>query len=122
MQNWSDYSKELNNRRIPFFKEKEVWWTAIGINIGHEENGKGEQYVRPVLVLKKFGRATFLGVPFSTSLNTHKLDIEFQLNGRLNKALISQQRTYDARRLLTKIGKLDQELFDRIRKTAKDIL
>ena len=25
-----------------FFREKEVWWIALGVNIGFEQDGKGK--------------------------------------------------------------------------------
>ena len=39
---------------VRYFYEREVWWTAIGHNVGNEEDGKGAKYARPVLVLRKF--------------------------------------------------------------------
>ena len=26
----------------PFFKERDIWWMSIGINVGYEEDGKHE--------------------------------------------------------------------------------
>ncbi len=35
-------------------KEKEAWIASMGKNIGREQNGSGESFSRPVLVVKKF--------------------------------------------------------------------
>ncbi|MCB9811044.1 MAG: hypothetical protein H6779_04545 [Candidatus Nomurabacteria bacterium] len=35
------------------FKERDIWWCSLGVNVGHEENGKGGVFNRPVLVVKK---------------------------------------------------------------------
>ena len=54
---WHKKKKALNEREDIdniFFREKEVWWTALGVNIGFEQDGKGEEFRRPVLILKKF--------------------------------------------------------------------
>ena len=40
--------------RTVHIKECEVYWCILGENIGDEENGKGEGFKRPVLVIKKF--------------------------------------------------------------------
>ncbi len=65
---WDKFYKKLEGFGDgPFFKEREIWWVSIGINIGHEEDGKGEQYSRPVLILKKFNKYTFSGIPLSTT-------------------------------------------------------
>jgi len=39
-----------------FFLEGEVWWTALGVNIGHEIDGKNEFCERPVVILKKIDK------------------------------------------------------------------
>jgi mRNA-degrading endonuclease toxin of MazEF toxin-antitoxin module len=119
---WNNFSNKIINYEPPFFRERDVWWTAIGINVGHEENGKGSEYSRPVLILKKFGKSTFLGVPFTTKINRKVNSFDFIFNGKLNLALLTQMRVFDSRRLLKKIGKLNIELFQKIRKNAKDLL
>ncbi len=43
-----------------FYREKEIWWAALGQNIGYEVNGKNESYERPVLILKRYNEAFFL--------------------------------------------------------------
>ena len=46
-------------------KEKDVWYAQLGVNIGNEEDGKGNTFKRPVLVIKKFGNM-FLVIPMTT--------------------------------------------------------
>ena len=41
------------------FKEGEIWWCRIGMNIGHETYGKGASFSRPVLIFKKFSNDFF---------------------------------------------------------------
>ncbi len=56
---WNEKKKKLDVRVIEetlFFKEAEVWWIHIGLNIGFETNGKGEEFTRPVLILKKYNK------------------------------------------------------------------
>jgi mRNA interferase MazF len=51
----------------PYCNEREIWWAAIGLNIGFEEDGKGAEYARPVLVVRKFGGGLFYALPLSTT-------------------------------------------------------
>ena len=37
----------------------------MGLNIGYEQDGKGEDFLRPVLILKKFNKRVFLGIPLT---------------------------------------------------------
>ncbi len=55
---WNNQKKviqQLNNQGI-LFSEREVWWCALGENIGDEENGKNELFERPVLIIRKCRR------------------------------------------------------------------
>lgn len=50
---WNHIKKEIhNNRNANFVKEGCVYWVNIGYNIGNEVYGKGENFERPVLVMK----------------------------------------------------------------------
>lgn len=60
----------------PMFKERDVWWVSIGINVGYEEDGKHEKFLRPVLVLRKFNRKLFLGVPMSTKIKDSRYYVQ----------------------------------------------
>jgi len=122
--NWNVFHKNLDsNDNIPFFKEREVWWTVLGINVGHEEDGKGEQYSRPFLILRKFGKYTFAGIPLSTTKKISRLHYRFVfIEGVESVALLGHNRSFDSRRLLEKIGTVDEITFQGIRKAAKDIL
>jgi len=46
----------------PKFQEGDVWWCHIGENVGHEECGKGNKFLRPIIVLKKFNKRNFIRI------------------------------------------------------------
>ena len=50
-----------------YFKRREMWWANIGLNIGFEVKGKGENFARPVLILKELSPDTCLIIPLTTS-------------------------------------------------------
>lgn len=47
---------EYVNETTHEFNQNEVWWCALGLNIGDEEDGKNELYERPVLIVRKFNK------------------------------------------------------------------
>ena len=66
---WNPIKKSLDDTKsTPTFKEREIWWCSVGINIGHESDGKNELYHRPVLIIRKFSKRLFWGIP-TTSQN-----------------------------------------------------
>ncbi len=98
---WTARKITLNDGRArPYFHERQVWWTAIGHNIGDEEDGKGNNFTRPVLIIKKFNRSLFYGIPLSTNLKTGKYYHTLTIRGKKRVALLSHMRDYDAKRLL----------------------
>jgi mRNA interferase MazF len=121
---WNDIKKKIDSRlSTPFYHEREVWWCALGLNVGSEQNGSSGEYRRPIIVLRGLGRETCLVIPLTTSKQTHSFRPGVGLiDGKGASALISQMRVIDTRRLVRKIGMLNKETFERIRKTARDLL
>ncbi len=86
--------------RMPFFYEQEIWWINMGLNLGSEEDGKGTGFLRPVIILRRFNRQLFYGVPISTTTKTGPFYYSFSEGiAQPITALLSQVRAYDSRRL-----------------------
>ena len=49
----------------PFFHEREIWFCYVGANVGFEQDGSGSEFIRPVVVLRKFNNAVFWAVPLT---------------------------------------------------------
>ncbi|MFA5830364.1 MAG: type II toxin-antitoxin system PemK/MazF family toxin [Candidatus Paceibacterota bacterium] len=117
--------KKKNIHKTPdalYFREREIWWVSIGVNVGFEEDGKNEYFTRPVLVLKKFSKNVFVGIPLSTTKKEGKYYFKFSFLDNESTALLSQIRLFDTRRLKDKMGKLKNEVFQQIRGEMKNIL
>ena len=78
--------------RTHIIKQGEVYWCSLGINIGDEQNGKGVDFRRPILVFKKFNNNIFLGVPLSTKNKENKYYIQVTVKDVIQSAMISQIR------------------------------
>jgi mRNA interferase MazF len=49
---WNKKKKALNETDFTdYVHEREVWWCALGVNVGLEADGKHDNFERPVLVL-----------------------------------------------------------------------
>jgi len=93
---WIVKKKGLHYRSVvpPLFKERDIWWVSVGVNVGFEEDGKDSNYVRPVLIVKKFNREIFLGVPMSTKLKNNKYYIPVTVKKNSVSVMISQMRIF----------------------------
>ncbi len=88
-----------------YFKEGQVWWASVGQNIGVESNGKNDSFERPVIILKKFNKDSFLGVMLYSKSKQRDHYIKLQdIKGASNIANISQIKTMSSKRLLRKIS------------------
>jgi predicted glycosyltransferase/mRNA-degrading endonuclease toxin of MazEF toxin-antitoxin module len=109
---WNELKKKLNsNNKLLNFREREVFFISMGVNVGFEVYGKGDCFLRPVVILKKFSKYSFLAVPLSSKLKNGNFYHEVKFSDRTNIALLSQIRTFDTRRLRYKIGKLSIKEF-----------
>lgn len=114
---WIKLKKDLHERRRipPYVREKEIWWARIGENIGHEMNGKNEQFSRPVLIFKKLSQSLFFAIPLTTQMKTGTWFVSYRQSSILAVACLHQARTIDYRRLSKKLGELDDSDFKRIK-------
>ena len=99
---WNERKKQTHRRNdAPFCHERKLWWCALGVNVGFEQDGSGEDYRRPVLILKGLSAATCLVVPLTTSTRRHPLRPSIGLVEEKNAhALLSQVRVIDTKRLV----------------------
>jgi mRNA interferase MazF len=103
-------------RKLPTFNEREIWWCSIGMNIGFEIYGKGEKFWRPVLILDKHNRHTFLGLPLGSTLRPgNRYYVELNFRGRVGSVMLSQARTFSSKRLSNRMGTLAENKFEEIR-------
>ena len=101
----------------------DVWWCNLGKNIGSEEDGKHQDFSRPILILKVLSKNTYLVAPLTTSKNKHYFRIPIgDVDGKEAKAIISQIKVIDKRRLQERIKHLSKSKMQRIKKSVKDIL
>ena len=120
---WNGVKIETNAEEPRRYTVREVWWCRLGVNVGTEQDGKGAWFVRPCIILRGFGPYACLVVPLTTSPREHALRLSVGVvDGKSAKANISQIRVVDTRRLEEKIGFLDKEAFETVRKAARAML
>ena len=102
------------------FRDGEIWWCHVGMNVGMEIFGKGEVFERPVLIFKKLDKSLFFGIPLTTQQKDGNQYVPVVVGGRNVRAVLSQARTFDSRRLINKVGELGSGSFLHVRQTFVD--
>ena len=118
---WNHSKKQVNARKNRlFFHEREIWFSHLGKNIGHEQDG-GSEFLRPVTILKKFNQRLFWGIPLTTKKKEGKFyfTVTDEKDKKIRVALLSQLRLMDVNRLKTKIGMISLEEFSAIKKAIQ---
>src|ERR1035437_3731783 len=97
---WNVEKQYVNGTEREFyFLEREIWWCALGINVGVEIDGKNGKFERPVLVLKYINKDMVLVAPLTTKGLPDKNHIKIDINGTISLVKISQLRIVSSKRL-----------------------
>ena len=126
--NWHKLKTALNNNEAssrPYFHDREIWYCSLGDNIGSEQDGKGEEYLRPVIVFKKFNNEIFWAIPLTKSKNKKKEKNQrfyyaFSFMPDITSiAILSQIRLVDGKRLKVHMGVISEENFNELKEKLK---
>jgi mRNA-degrading endonuclease toxin of MazEF toxin-antitoxin module len=119
---WNSLKKNLDSKhRNIKFKEGQIWWCSIGLNIGSEQNGGGKNFERPVIILKKFFSKTLLILPITSKSKFG--NYYFSLDSQ-NTVILCQPRLIDSNRLSREIknNSLNHRTFTIIKRRFKNLI
>ena len=122
---WNKVKKEVNAlelRTDVFYHQREVWWCSIGLNVDVETDGKQTNFERPVLVLRKFNKEMFWGIPLTSKPRKGKYYEKVIHDKGVAWVMLTQMRVFSSKRLLRKIGMISTEDFRNIQKRIYELL
>ncbi|OCR88893.1 toxin-antitoxin system protein [Campylobacter fetus subsp. testudinum] len=127
---WNDIKKKIDKQNIKNVSIGHIYWVQIGQNIGGEVYGKGNNFIRPVLVVSKIQIKNYLnlfvGVPISSKLKkkTGFMYYKFEdSKGIKQTALLAQIRVFDTKRVISYNSKINNEKLKDIKdRIANDII
>ncbi len=120
--NWNKKKKEANEEIPRLYTVREIWWCRFGVNIGFEQDGNGKDFLRPAVIVRSFGANICLVIPLTTSKQKHPLRITIgKIQGENASVILSQLRIFDTRRLVEKMGFLDKNKFNELRKAVRNL-
>ncbi|MDX9743154.1 MAG: type II toxin-antitoxin system PemK/MazF family toxin [Arcobacteraceae bacterium] len=124
---WNQIKKNVQeDEKNRLFKQRDIFFITMGQNIGFEQNGKGENFVRPIVILKKITNQMFIGIPLSSQIKDGDWFFKFEFNIKdkisLNIAILPQIRMFSSKRLLNKIGVMKIEDFEKMKDKIKKFI
>ena len=116
---WNGVKTNLEKKeKLALFKQRDIFWA----NIGFEQGGKGDDFTRPILIIKKFSKQMFFAVPLSTQEKDGSFFFNFNFLSKQSTALLVQAKMYDVKRLDKKIGTINKNDFTKLRLKLKELL
>ncbi len=109
---WNEIKKEIDKQeKYLKFNKRDIFFMYVGENVGYEQNGKGKEFLRPVLVYKRFSDRYFLGIPLSSKEKNGTYFFSFTHKNKLQTALLNQIRVFDIKRAKYFFGKIGFDSF-----------
>jgi len=122
---WHNKKSQVDDiPKRPFFHEREIWFCHLGANVGFEQDGFGDDFLRPIVIFRKFNNEIFWGIPLTKKeKNNTEYYFTFSFSERgKNTAILSQIRLIDARRLSYHIGEISEIDYRALKDKLKALL
>ena len=106
---WNINKKKINNLDYSdlYFNERDIFWCHMGINVGQEQDGKGVNFLRPVLIFKKFNNKLSWVIPLSNQVRTGSFFFPLLCESNtFRTAILVQLKVVDTKRLIEKIDSI----------------
>ena len=121
--NWNLKKQKINTtKRNLLFKEGEIWWCSIGKNIGEEVYGKGKEFRRPVIILKKLSHNSCIAIPTTTTKRDGSWYHHININEKDRWVMMNQIKLISGNRLWVRESTLPQDEFDELKKSVAILL
>lgn len=123
---WNQKKQEINLLKNELFiQEREIWIAFLGKNIGVELNGKRQNFIRPVLIYRKYNSHQCFIFPLTKGGKRNRFyhdlsSVEFLKEKSFLS--LSQGRVIDTKRVFRKIGKISVGQLQNIKKSAQAML
>ena len=117
IQEWCKVKIFLLNKNKIIFKQGNIWWCSLGMNLGEEMFGKGPKFTRPILIFRKFTSNSFLGLPITKQEKEGNWYTEITIHKEKRWIILNQARILDKKRLTNRIGALDNNDINKVRKS-----
>ncbi len=113
---WAKVAEEVEGReRASFYKSGVVYWTNLGVNVGSGEDGKGERFTRPALLLAMLNKTQALVAPITSQKKNGANYRDVVVAGKLEYLLFDQIRTLDVKCLERVVDEIDAATLKRLR-------
>lgn len=110
---WNKLKKKLNNKKINLnLRVGEIWICNLGLNVGHETNGKNKDFIRPVIIIKTYKNSGAITLPLTTKQKNDFFHFKLSKNSYIK---LTQIKFLDQKRFKRKIKQVNKFQIKNIR-------
>lgn len=113
---WNGEKKRIHHLTPRHFVHpREIWWCALGLNVGAEVDGKNENFERPMLAIHVYNRDTFLALPITSLEKSDRFHCP--VNAKIGTVWVklTQARVLSTNRVLRKLDLLSETEFQKVK-------
>lgn len=113
---WNKLKRQLHERDGQVYAHpREVWWCALGMNVGAEIDGKNDNFERPVLVFRVYNKETMLVLPLTSKEKNDQFHHRIRSKTKNVWVKLTQIRVISNRRLIRKVDVISAEEFLKVK-------
>src|ERR1035437_10593318 len=109
---WNIEKKQVQKTELRynfFFHSREVWWCAVGVNVGVETDGKHQTFERPVLLVRVLNKEMLWAVPITSTMKDSPFYYPFLFKNEDRSVILTQLRVMSTKRLLRRVDLMSED-------------
>ncbi|WP_314977655.1 type II toxin-antitoxin system PemK/MazF family toxin [Campylobacter rectus] len=121
---WNEIKRKIDEKEGFKIKVAAIYWVSVGQNVGTEIYGKGGDFLRPVLVVKKIFDRAFIGIPLTGKDKGENNFLYYKFKDskdRKQTALLTQIRLFDTKRVKSFKSKIPKSMLQDIKERVKNV-
>ena len=122
---WNIKKQDLQKMNVKdwiYFNKGDVWWCALGLNLGSETFGKGRDFCRPILIIKRLSSELCIGLPLTSNKKEGTWFTKISLKNESRWVMLHQIRMIHKKRFQRKIGRISEGDFKRTKEKLETLL
>lgn len=115
----------LSVKKSAFFSERDIVWISCGLNLGIESDGKGDLFLRPALILRKFNKNHFVVLMCTTTQKDNPYYFKIKSENDLlkdTKVILSQVKVIDRKRIVERLITISEKDFSEVKNKFLEII
>lgn len=119
---WNNSKKKIDRKLRPLIKQGKIYWCNLGVNVGVEQDGRGDNFQRLVIIIKKFSNQFALIAPLTSKIHEGNWYMNISVLEKDAQIILNQIKPIDTKRLLEEVGEISENKIKEIVKRYMNLI